>query len=76
VERGLFVLEQEVFFESEGVYPDWPGFEARFVDVTHSERRIGPERRAEIRAAFEAHLGPSGARFLKPHRVDLLRRPA
>ena len=76
VERGLFELEQEVFFESEGVYPDWAGFEARFVDVTHSERRIGPERRAEIRAAFEAHLGPSGARFLKPHRVDLLRRPA
>jgi SAM-dependent methyltransferase len=76
VERGLFELEQEVFFESEGVYPDWPGFEARFVDVTHSERRIGPERRAEIRAAFEAHLGPSGARFLRPHRVDLLRRLA
>ena len=74
VERGLFELEQEIFFESEGIYPDWPGFESRFVDVTHSERRIGPERRAEIRAAFEAHLTPSGARFLKPHRVDLLRK--
>ena len=74
VERGLFELEQEIFFESEGIYPDWPGFESRFVDVTHSERRIGPERRAEIRAAFESHLTPSGARFLKPHRVDLLRK--
>jgi SAM-dependent methyltransferase len=74
VERGLFELEREIFFESEGIYPDWRGFEARFVDVTHTDRRIGPERRAEIRAAFEAHLTPSGARFLKPHRVDLLRR--
>lgn len=74
VGRGWFVLEREVFFESEGVYGDWPAFAARFVDVTHSERDLGPERRAAIRAAFEAHLTPAGARFFKPHRVDLLRR--
>jgi SAM-dependent methyltransferase len=74
VDRGLFTLEAEVFFESEGVYPDWEAFEARFIDVTHSERNLDGLRRAEIRAAFEAHLTPAGARFLKPHRVDLLRK--
>jgi SAM-dependent methyltransferase len=74
VGQGRFALEREVFFESEGIYPDWPGFAARFVDVTHSERAIAPARRALIRAAFEAHLTPAGARFLKPHRVDLLRK--
>jgi SAM-dependent methyltransferase len=76
IERGLFDLEREVFFESEGVYPDWATFEARFIDVTHSERNIGVARRAAIRSAFEAHLTPHGAHFLKPHRVDLLRRRA
>lgn len=74
VEGGLFDLEAEVFFQSEGVYPDWPGFESRFVDVTHSERNLDAARRAEIRAAFERHLTPEGARFLKPHRIDLLRK--
>jgi SAM-dependent methyltransferase len=74
VGQGLFSLEQEVFFQSEGTYPDWPTFEARFLDVTHSERDLDARRRAEIRAAFERHLTPAGARFQKPHRVDLLRR--
>lgn len=75
VEQGLFTLEQEVFFESEGVYPDWTAFESRFIHVTHSERDLTPARVDEIRAAFERHLAPEGARFLKPHRIDLLRKP-
>jgi SAM-dependent methyltransferase len=74
VDCGLFRLEREIFFQSAGTYPDWPSFESRFVDVTHSERNLDAARRAEIRAAFESHLGPEGARFLKPHRIDLLRR--
>jgi SAM-dependent methyltransferase len=74
VDDGAFALEREVFFQSEGVYPDWSVFEERFIRVTHSERHLSPGRIAEIRTAFERHLTPEGARFLKPHRVDLLRR--
>lgn len=74
VERGLFDLEQEVFFQSEGFYPDWDSFEARFIDVTHSARNLDAARRAAIRVAFERHLTPQGARFQKPHRLDLLRK--
>ncbi len=74
VGQGLFSLEAEVFFESAGTYPDWPTFEARFVDVTHSDRNLDPDQRAAIRAVFEGHLTPTGAHFRKPHRVDLLRR--
>jgi len=74
VEQGRFALEAEVFFQSEGVYPDWDGFAARFIHVTHSPRDLSAGRIAEIRAAFEAHLQPGGARFLKPHRVDLMRK--
>jgi SAM-dependent methyltransferase len=71
---GLFELVDEVFFESEGFYLDWPSFAARFVDVTHSERNLDEARLVEIRAAFERHMTPHGARLWKPHRVDLLRR--
>ncbi len=74
VDAGRFDLVDEVFFESEGTYPDWASFAARFIDVTHSERNLDAARLAEIRAAFERHLTPQGARLWKPHRVDLLRR--
>ena len=43
--------------------------------VTHTEHRIDAELYARIKAAFERHLGPDGARFLRPSRVDLLRKP-
>ena len=74
VGQGTFGLAAEVFFESAGTYPDWPSFESRFIDVTHSERHLDAARRAAIRAAFELHLTLAGVRFRKPHRVDLLRR--
>lgn len=74
VDAGLFESVQEVFFESEGIYPDWESFAARFIDVTHSKRNLDAARLAEIRAAFERHLTPQGVRLWKPHRVDLLRR--
>jgi SAM-dependent methyltransferase len=74
VDAGLFELVQEVFFESEGIYPDWESFAARFIDVTHRERHLDAARLAEIRAAFERHLAPQGVRLWKPHRVDLLQR--
>lgn len=76
VGEEVFALEEERFFQSEGTYPDCETFQARFIDVTHSERNLDSGRRAEIRAAFERHLTPEGARFQKPHRVDLLRRAA
>lgn len=74
VASGRFELVREVFFESEGVYPDWASFAARFIDVTFVERRLDEARTDAVRAAFERHLTPEGVRLWKPHRVDLLRR--
>ncbi|ADC61710.1 class I SAM-dependent methyltransferase [Allochromatium vinosum] len=73
VDSGRFAWERQVFYQSEGVYPNWDAFAERFIQVTHTERDLDAARLAEIRAAFERHLTPEGARFLKPHRVDLLR---
>jgi len=74
VERGDFVCEAEVFFQSPGSYPSWASFAGRFLDVTHTALDLDDTRRGEIRAAFERHLTPTGAHFLRPHRVDLLRK--
>jgi hypothetical protein len=59
-----------------GTYTDWESFAERFLDVTHTDLDIDSARRAQIRAAFEAHLTPTGAHFMKPHRLNLLRKPA
>jgi ubiquinone/menaquinone biosynthesis C-methylase UbiE len=74
VDAGLFRAEAEVFIEVPGSYPDWDSFAGRFLDVTHTELDIDPARRERIRAAFEAHLTPTGAHFMKPHRIDVLKR--
>jgi SAM-dependent methyltransferase len=74
VDVGLFRAEAEVFIEVPGSYPDWDSFAGRFLDVTHTELDIDPARRERIRAAFETHMTPTGAHFMKPHRVDLLRK--
>jgi SAM-dependent methyltransferase len=74
VDSGLFALDAEAFFQSPGTYTTWEAFEDRFLKVTHTELNIEAERYERIRKAFLAHLTPTGAHFLKPHRVDLLRR--
>jgi SAM-dependent methyltransferase len=76
VESGLFALEAEVFFQVPGTYESWERFEELFLQVTHTELHISPPLYERIRAAFMAHMTPSGASFLKPHRADILRRPA
>jgi SAM-dependent methyltransferase len=76
VSAGLFRCEAEVFIEVPGTYTDWESFAERFLDVTHTDLDIDSARRAQIRAAFEAHLTPTGAHFMKPHRLNLLRKPA
>ena len=76
VDAGRFELVEEVFIESEGVYADWETFAARFIQVTHREQVLDAARLARIRAAFERHLTDAGARFWKPHRIDVLRRRA
>ena len=74
VESGLFALETEIFFYVPGTYATWEVFADRFLKVTHTQLDLDVDREARIRAAFEAHLTPTGAHFLKPHRIDLLRK--
>jgi SAM-dependent methyltransferase len=76
VESGRFELAAEIFFDAPGHYADWQDFEDRLLKVTHTDHRIDTTLHTRIKAAFESHLGPDGASFLRPSRVDLLRKPA
>lgn len=75
VDRGILDLEQQIFFNSPGHYRDFAHFEGRMLNVTHTDHRIDAELYQEIRQAFMQHMTKKGAHFLKPSRVDLLRRP-
>ena len=76
VDTGAFDSEAEVFIQVPGSFQTWDAFAARFLEVTHTELDVDAQRREQVRAAFEAHMTPTGAHFLKPHRVDLLRQRA
>jgi ubiquinone/menaquinone biosynthesis C-methylase UbiE len=75
VESGDMRLRGEYFFNVPGRYETWEAFESRFIKITHTRLSIDEARYEEIKRAFLAHMGPDGADFLKPHRVDLLQKP-
>lgn len=74
VDKGLFALVSQTFFRARVKYRDFADFEQKVIQVTHTEHRLSPELYAQVKARFEAHLGPEGAGFLAPFRVDLLRK--
>lgn len=74
VEAGSFELVSQTFFRAKVKYRSFAHFEQKVIQVTHTEHRLSPALHAQVRSAFEAHLGPDGANFLAPFRVDLLRK--
>jgi SAM-dependent methyltransferase len=74
VDSGLFELVSQTFFLAPVRYKSFADFEQKVIQVTHTEHRLSPELLERVRAKFEAHLGPDGAKFLAPFRVDLLRK--
>lgn len=75
VESGTLTLERQIFFDSPGHYRDFAHFEQRMINVTHSDHQIDSALHNKIRQTFMQHMTEDGAHFLKPSRVDLLRRP-
>jgi len=81
VEAGLFALESQTFFRARVKFKSFADFEQKVIQVTHTEHRLSPALHAQVKAKFEAHLQAdgakdrsSGAEFLAPFRVDLLRK--
>ncbi len=76
VDAGTFNLEKQIFFNSPGSYRDFAHFEQRMLNVTHSDHQIDDALHQKIQQTFMQHMTEDGAHFLKPSRVDLLRRPS
>ncbi|HUY02521.1 MAG TPA: class I SAM-dependent methyltransferase [Rhodocyclaceae bacterium] len=75
VSAGVLEFVTEKFFDTSNHFDSFEQFEARVLKVTHSDHRLSTELYDTVRSKFMAHLGPQGARFRQPIRVDLLRRP-
>jgi len=74
VDAGLFELLSQTFFRAKVKYRSFADFEQKVIQATHTEHRLAPALYARVQSKFEAHLGPDGANFLAPFRVDLLRK--
>jgi SAM-dependent methyltransferase len=57
-------------------FQDFDEFEARLMRPTFADHGIDAAKRAQVRAAFEPHLGADGAHFMRPMHVRLLQRRA
>lgn len=75
VEGGILALDRQLFFQTRSHFADFAEFDARMIQVTHTKHRLSPDLYAQVRQTFEAHLGPEGATFYPPQRVDVLKKP-
>ena len=74
VASGAWEQVTEHFFEMPVHYRDFADFELRMVAVTYLNHRLDGPTRAAVRERFEPHMSDTGAHFLRPMRVNLLRR--
>ena len=74
VEAGGWQEVAEHAFEAPVHFADFAAFEQRMIRVSFAVHRLDVATHAAVRARFEAHMTPSGAHFLRPMRVNLLRR--
>lgn len=76
VASGVFELAEQIFFRTEMRFEDFAEFETKVLGVTHSNFELSAALYEEVRTRFARHMGPEGACFEMPMRVDLLRKPA
>lgn len=74
VDKGLFGLLEETFFNTPRNYRDFAEFEKTIINATHSCHRLDETMYAKVKQRFEQHLDDKGACFLTPVRVDLLQK--
>ena len=57
-------------------FRDFADFERRIIQATHSEHVLTDALKKEVRDKLDAHMTPDGARFVRPMRIDLMRKVA
>jgi SAM-dependent methyltransferase len=74
VASGAWQQVSEILFDVPVQFRDFADFEARMIGVTFADHRLDAATLQRVRARFEQHLGAEGARFVRPMRVNLLRK--
>ncbi len=75
VDEGLFILLEEMFFNSPMKFENFAEFENNTIKATHSSHKLDEKLYLLVKQRFNQHVGENGAHFLMPMRVDLLQRP-
>lgn len=57
-------------------FRDFADFERRIIQATHSEHVLTDALKKAVRTRFDAHMTPEGVRFVRPMRIDLMRKAA
>ncbi len=71
---GAWEQVSETFFDVPVHYRDFAEFEQRMIGVTYQNHRLDAATLAAVRARFEPHMTPDGAHFVRPMRVNLLKK--
>ena len=74
VASGAWEQGTEQQFEMPVHFRDFAEFEQRLIGVTFLEHRLDAATLGAVRARFEPHLAVDGAHFVRPMRVNLLRK--
>lgn len=71
---GAWEQVSEIFFEMPVHYRDFAEFEQRMLGVTFVNHQLNKTTLQMVRERFEPHMTADGARFVRPMRVNLLRK--
>lgn len=71
---GAWEQVAEIFFDVPVHYRDFAEFEQRMIGVTFVDHRLDAATLQAVRERFEPHMTADGAHFVRPMRVNLLRK--
>ena len=74
VEAGEWDSVSETTFDMPVVFRDFADFEKRVINATYADHRLDDATRSQTRQRFDKHMRAAGARFVRPMRVNLLRK--
>ena len=73
-QTGMLKHVGEHVFDTAVSFKDYDDFVDRMVRVTHSDIKLPDAVASEVRARFERHMTPAGARFVRQMRINVLQR--
>ncbi len=74
VSSGAWEQVGETLFETPVYFRDFAAFETRLIGITYLDHRLDDATLQRVRARFEPHMVADGAHFVRPMRVNLLRK--